>query len=115
MRSGIDYSIPVGRVTTQVAAFHLRLSGHRGANSVRKNLVAALVSRREVTRMSSTFPCWSTAPPQVVGLAVDLNEHLVEVPCVSRASPAPAQGVGVDLPELRAPLPHRLMGDHDPR
>jgi hypothetical protein len=30
-------------------------------SSLRKNLIAALVSRRAVPRMSSTFPCWSTA------------------------------------------------------
>jgi hypothetical protein len=30
-------------------------------SSLRKNLVAAVASRREVTRMSRTFPCWPTA------------------------------------------------------
>jgi hypothetical protein len=33
MRPSIDYPIPVGRAATQVAAFNLRLSGHRGANT----------------------------------------------------------------------------------
>lgn len=35
--------------------------GRPPLSSLRKNLVAALASRREVTRMSSTFPPWSTA------------------------------------------------------
>jgi hypothetical protein len=29
-------------------------------------------------------------PPQVVGLAVDRDVHLVEVPLIPRAGPAPA-------------------------
>jgi hypothetical protein len=37
-------------------------------------------------------------PPQIVGLPVDCDEHLVKVPRVPRAGP-PAMGVG--LPELR--------------
>ena len=52
-------------------------------------------------------------PPQVVGRAVDLDEHLVEVPLVAGAGPAAAQPVGVGLPELGAPLPDRFVGDHD--
>ncbi len=48
--------------------------------------------------------------PQVAPLVVDRDEHLVEMPFVPRASPAPAQGVGAGLPELRTPLPYRLVG-----
>jgi hypothetical protein len=52
--------------------------------------------------------------PEVVGLAVDLDEYLVEVPFVARSGPAPRQPVGECLAELGAPLPDRLVGDHDP-
>jgi hypothetical protein len=53
-------------------------------------------------------------PPQVMGLPTDLDEYLVEVPCVPGTSPAPAQPGGVGLPELRTSLPDRLVADDDP-
>ena len=51
--------------------------------------------------------------PQVVGLAVDLDEDLVKVPLVTRACPSAAQSVGVGLAERSAPLPDGLVGDRD--
>jgi hypothetical protein len=44
-------------------------------------------------------------PPQVVGLPVDCDENLVEVPLIPGAWPSAAQPVRVSLPELLAPLP----------
>src|SRR6185503_17848836 len=35
------------------------------------------------------------------------------MPFVAGPGPAPAQPVGVDLPELRAPLPDGFVADHD--
>jgi hypothetical protein len=52
-------------------------------------------------------------PPQVVGLSVDLDEYLVEVPLIPGAWPPAAQPVRVGLPELLAPLPEGLVGNHD--
>src|SRR5262245_29075187 len=51
--------------------------------------------------------------PQVMGDAVDLHEDLIEVPLVAGAGAAPAQLVGVGLPELGAPAPDRLITHHD--
>jgi hypothetical protein len=41
------------------------------------------------------------------------DEHLVEVPLIARAWPSAAQHVRGGLPALAAPLPDRLVGDHD--
>jgi hypothetical protein len=118
LRAGTYRSSPVRRVEILKPDGRRRplVTSTRGTysrpwSSVRKNLVAAVVSRREVTRMSSTVPFWST--PQVVGLPTDRDEYLIEVPSVPWAWPAAAQPVGVGLPELGIPLPHRLVGDHD--
>ena len=51
--------------------------------------------------------------PQVMGGAVDLHEDLVDVPLVAGARSAPAQLVGIVRPELGAPGPDRLVGEHD--
>jgi hypothetical protein len=45
--------------------------------------------------------------------AVDPDEHLVEVPRVAGARAPPAQLVGLGLPELGAPPPHRLVTHRD--
>jgi len=45
-------------------------------------LVAALASRREVTRMSRDIAVLVNSPPQVVGLTGDLDKHLVQMPLV---------------------------------
>src|SRR4029078_7209342 len=45
--------------------------------------------------------------------AVDADEDLVEVPPVTGLGSAPAQLVGVGLPELGAPAPDRLVADND--
>ena len=51
--------------------------------------------------------------PQLTQLAVDLHEHLVEVPLVAEARAPLAQLVSVGLPELGTPAPDRLVADHD--
>jgi hypothetical protein len=53
-------------------------------------------------------------PPQVADLSPDGDEHLVEVPLISRTGPATAQLVGIGLAELATPLPDRLVGHHNP-
>src|SRR5262249_29531041 len=52
--------------------------------------------------------------PQVALLTVDRDEHLIQVPLVSRSRTAPAQGAGVGLAELRTPLPDGLVAEGDP-
>ncbi len=53
------------------------------------------------------------SPPQVMSLPVDLEEHFVQVPFIPWSRPMATQLVGVGLPELAAPLPHRLVADHN--
>src|SRR6185295_13094049 len=48
-----------------------------------------------------------------MGNAVDADEDLVEVPPVTGLGSAPAQLVGVGLPELSAPAPDRLITQHN--
>jgi hypothetical protein len=47
--------------------------------------------------------------PQIVSLASDSDEHLVEVPCVARLRPSPAQLAGKLGSDFSAPVPHALM------
>jgi hypothetical protein len=65
--------------------------------------------------MSSTLPCWSTARHREWVFVVDCDEHLLKVPRVPRAGPPAAQAMGVDLPELAAPLVEGALGDAHPR
>jgi hypothetical protein len=51
--------------------------------------------------------------PQEVDRAGEPEDDFLERPCVARPGPAPAQPVGVDLAERRAPLPDGFLADHD--
>src|SRR3712207_983984 len=51
--------------------------------------------------------------PEVMQLAVDLQEDLVQVPGVARLRPSPTQPAGELAAELQAPLPDALVADHD--
>ena len=51
--------------------------------------------------------------PQGVGHAVDAHEDLVQMPRVAGARATAAQRIGIGLPELPAPLAHRLVGHDD--
>ena len=51
--------------------------------------------------------------PQIVQHAPDADEHLVEVPGVSRLRPAPAQPAGKVGTELQAPVPDTFMSHYD--
>jgi hypothetical protein len=50
--------------------------------------------------------------PQIVSLASDTDEHLVEVPFVARHRPSPAQLAGKLASKFLAPVPHALMRHH---
>lgn len=52
-------------------------------------------------------------PPQVVSLAPDLHEDLIQVPHVAESTVATSERLGVFGSELPAPLPHRLIADND--
>ena len=52
-------------------------------------------------------------PPQVLPDAADLDEYLVQKPCVAGFGSASAQATRVFGPELSAPCTDRLVRDHD--
>ena len=85
----------------------------RPFKSLRKNLVAALVSPGGDQNVQHS-PVLVNHPPQIVGLALDRDDHLVKMPRVTGAESPAVESVGVGLPELGAPSPHRFVGDHDP-
>jgi hypothetical protein len=51
--------------------------------------------------------------PQRVRFAVHGKNDFIQVPLVTRSGAAPAELMGIDLPELPAPIPHRLIGQND--
>jgi hypothetical protein len=51
--------------------------------------------------------------PQVVALAMDGEKDLIQVPCVARSGTPAAQLVGIGLPKLSTPIPHRFIGQDD--
>src|SRR5215467_11748607 len=51
--------------------------------------------------------------PQVMALAIDRQEHLIEMPFIARARPASLQLIGIILPKLATPLADGLMGHVD--
>ncbi len=53
------------------------------------------------------------SPPQVVGLAADLQEHLIEKSLVSRSGTTAVQLVGIRLPEPQIPLANGFVRYHD--
>src|SRR5215212_4370852 len=73
-----------------------------------KKRLAAVAFRHSCTRMSSTTPCWSTA--EVVQLATDADEHLIQVPGVARPRSPSTELAGEVAAELEAPLSDALVG-----
>ena len=53
-------------------------------------------------------------PPEVVSLATDREEHLVEMPLITGAWAPPPELVGVLLAKFPAPLPDGFIRDDDP-
>jgi hypothetical protein len=52
-------------------------------------------------------------PPQLVLFASDFQEHLIQMPCVSRPAAMALQLIGVGLTKFQAPLPNRFVGQHN--
>src|SRR5262245_24190945 len=80
----------------------------------RKNFFAATAFRRDPTQNVEHGAVLVDRAPQLPLCAVDLDEHLIEVPCVARPPTTTAQLVRVLLPEPVAPGPDRLIGRVDP-
>jgi hypothetical protein len=64
--------------------------------------------RQDIEHIAVLIDC----RPQVVGLAVDREKHLIEVPLVAWLRSTATQLSGKRLPGLAAPLPHRLVRRH---
>ena len=52
-------------------------------------------------------------PPEVRGLAVDLETDLIQVPFIAWLGPAPSELVGILLAKLQTPLPNRFIAHED--
>src|SRR5262245_57117582 len=76
--------------------------------SLRRFLVS-LALHQEIEDM----PVLVDGAPQVVTLAMDGEKHLIQVPFIPRSGISTAQVVGIDLPELSAPIPDRFIGQDD--
>jgi hypothetical protein len=61
-----------------------------------------------------TSPSLIHGAPQILVLAVDSNEHLIQVPMVAQPSLASAQFASIGGTEFLRPLPDRLIGHDDP-
>ena len=108
-----QYFLASGAVAGQLVGYDQARDVRKPFSSFRKKRVAALLSRRFCTRISSTSPSWSDSPRQVAPLSVDRDENFVEEPGVARTALAPTQGSGVRPAELETPLPDRLVADND--
>jgi len=53
-------------------------------------------------------------PPQIIALALDRQQDLVEMPLIPRLSPSVSKLIGIGLAKLAAPLPDRFVGHDDP-
>jgi hypothetical protein len=60
----------------------LRGTGLERITRLKKHLAAAL-SRRFCSRMSSSAPVFVDRPPREIWLAAQRHEHLVKVPCAA--------------------------------
>src|SRR3954464_1514940 len=86
---------------------------HCRFSSLRSKRLAARLSRRLCTRISSTRPSWSTARYTQCFWSAIFEGDLVEVPFVSGAGcPAP-DPVGKVLAEFERPPTHALVADDD--
>jgi hypothetical protein len=52
--------------------------------------------------------------PQKMLLALDRDNHFIQVPFVTKSRGTPTDRVGIGAAELLSPFPHRFVGDDDP-
>ncbi len=52
--------------------------------------------------------------PEVMLLASNRENHLIQIPLVATTRAATAQFIGIGLTKCEAPLPHRFIGHDDP-
>jgi hypothetical protein len=74
-----------------------------------RRLLVSLVLHQDIEAMTVLVD----GAPQVVALAMDGEEDLIQVPFVARSGTPLAPLVGVGLPELSAPIPDRFIGQDD--
>jgi hypothetical protein len=59
------------------------------------------------------IPLLGYRPPPVVPLPSYREKHFIEVPRVPKSGPSAPQLIGIPLPRLPAPIPHRFTGQGD--
>src|SRR4051795_12023773 len=86
---------------------------HCRFSSLRRSRLAARLSRRLCTRMSSTMPSWSTARRSQCFLPAIFNTTSSRCLFVSDCRQTPLDLIGEVLAKLQRPLPHALVADDD--
>ena len=75
-----------------------------------RGLFVALALHKDIEHISVLIHRW----PQIMSLATDGEEDLIQVPCVATARARTTPFIGRGLPTCEAPLPHRFRGHDDP-
>jgi hypothetical protein len=81
--------------------------------SFRKKRLAACVSsalHQDIQHVAILIHC----SPEGVGLPVDFEKNLIQMPGVSQLAATFFQRIGRRLPEFQTPLPNRFIRDHYP-
>ena len=74
-----------------------------------RGLFVALALHKDIEHISVLIHRW----PQIMSLATDGEEDLIQVPCVATARARTTPFIGRGLPTCEAPLPHRFRGHDD--
>ena len=75
-----------------------------------RGLFVALALHKDIEHISVLIHRW----PQIMSLATDGEEDLIQVPFVATARATTTQFIGRGSTKCEAPLPHRFRGHGDP-
>jgi hypothetical protein len=91
-------------------AGHVREALEQLAKKLLRSLLIAPALYQDVERVIVLVD----SAPQVMALAIDRQEDLIQVPLVPWLRATASQPIGVVLPKLPTPLADGLMGHHNP-
>jgi len=94
----------------QDLAFCCSITLQQLAEKSLRGLFVALALHKDIEHISVLIHRW----PQIMSLATDGEEDLIQVPCVATARARTTPFIGRGLPTCEAPLPHRFRGHDDP-
>ncbi len=80
-------------------------------SSLRKNFFAAFLVPATLDQDVQHIAILVHGSPQIMLFAIDLDEHLIEVPFVTGSRTLAAQFVSVDLTELETPFTNRFVAE----